>query len=83
METLIDALKAMQKATCTELAARLGVEPAEAIRMLREHEETGEVTSVNGYWSVSVQQTAVKEKTVSERKAESPVTLFVPLIMGC
>ncbi|MFP1483276.1 hypothetical protein ACLB1S_11590 [Escherichia coli] len=39
METLIDTLKAMQKVTCTELAASLGIEPAEAIKMLREYEE--------------------------------------------
>ncbi|MXC49193.1 DUF1627 domain-containing protein [Escherichia coli] len=70
METLIDTLKAMQKATCTELAARLGVEPAEAIKMLREHEELGEVVSVNGYWSVPDKQTAVKEKTVPACNAE-------------
>lgn len=62
METLIDTLKAMQKVTCTELATSLGIAPAEAIKMLREYEEQGEVVSVNGYWSVSERQSGVKEK---------------------
>ena len=70
METLIDTLKAMQKVTCTELAASLGIEPAEAIKMLREYEELGEVVSVNGYWSVSERQTGVKEKKVTVCKVE-------------
>ncbi|MCJ1200809.1 hypothetical protein K9T77_10250, partial [Escherichia coli] len=70
METLIDTLKAMQKVTCTELATSLGIAPAEAIKMLREYEEQGEVVSVNGYWSVSERQTGVKEKKVTVCKVE-------------
>ncbi|EJE3972246.1 DUF1627 domain-containing protein [Escherichia coli] len=77
METLIDTLKAMQKVTCTELATSLGIAPAEAIKMLREYEEQGEVVSVNGYWSVSERQSGVKEKTVPVCKAERKSRMVV------
>ncbi|EPB6706589.1 DUF1627 domain-containing protein [Escherichia coli] len=77
METLIDTLKAMQKVTCTELATSLGIAPAEAIKMLREYEEQGEVVSVNGYWPVSERQSGVKEKTVPVCKAERKSRMVV------
>ncbi|MDV5239171.1 DUF1627 domain-containing protein [Leclercia adecarboxylata] len=50
METVIQALKAMGKATAREVASRLDIEPATALNMLREHEATEEVTQINGYW---------------------------------
>ena len=52
METVIDALSAMGKTTCRELAARMKIEPREALEMLREQEEIGTVALLNGYWSV-------------------------------
>lgn len=50
METVLDALKAMGKATAREIAARLKIEPATALNMLREHEDAGEITQTNGFW---------------------------------
>ena len=41
MESVIDALKAMKKATYREVAARLDIEPVEALNMLREHKQQG------------------------------------------
>lgn len=52
METVLDALKAMDKATCREVAARLDIEPVEALTMLREHEEQGLCNFFDGAWSV-------------------------------
>lgn len=52
METVIQALNVMGKATAREVASRLGIEPATALNMLREHEEGEEVTQSNGYWVV-------------------------------
>ena len=49
METVIQALNVMGKATAREVASRLGIEPATALNMLREHEEGEEVTQSNGY----------------------------------
>ncbi|EPK3898151.1 hypothetical protein [Enterobacter ludwigii] len=43
METVLDTLKAMGKATYREVAARLDIEPVEALNMLREHKEQGYV----------------------------------------
>lgn len=53
MDTILDVLKAMEKATAREIAARMKIEPAAVIGMLREHEERNEVIQVNGYWKVS------------------------------
>lgn len=52
METVIQALNVMGKATAREVASRLGIEPATALNMLREHEESEEVIQSNGYWIV-------------------------------
>lgn len=52
METVIQALNVMGKATAREVASRLGIEPATALNMLREHEEGEEVIQSNGYWVV-------------------------------
>jgi hypothetical protein len=45
MESVIDALKAMGKATYLDVAARLDIEPVEALKMLREQKEEGCVIS--------------------------------------
>jgi Mn-dependent DtxR family transcriptional regulator len=52
METVLDTLKAMGKTTCRDLAARMKIEPREALEMLREQEGLETVTFLNGYWSV-------------------------------
>jgi hypothetical protein len=53
METVLDALKSMGKATAREIAARMKIEPATALDMLRELEESVHVTQSNGYWMVT------------------------------
>ena len=52
METVLDALKAMGKASYHEVAARLDIEPVEALKMLREHKEEGLCDFFDGAWSV-------------------------------
>ena len=53
METVISVLSVMVKATAREIAARLKIEPVEALTMLREQEESGTVTFINGYWDIA------------------------------
>lgn len=64
METVLDALKAMGKATAREISARMKIDVKEILEMLREHEELDQVALVNGWW----QLTAVK-KTQPKPKA--------------
>lgn len=52
MESVIDALKAMGKATYLDVAARLDIEPVEALKMLREQKEEGVCDFLDGAWSV-------------------------------
>ncbi|WP_445435651.1 DUF1627 domain-containing protein [Citrobacter amalonaticus] len=59
METVIDVLKAMGKANAREIAARLKIEPVEALTMLREQEESGTVTFINGYWDIASNDASV------------------------
>lgn len=53
MKTVLNALKVMGKATAREIAARLEIDPAEAIAMLRESEGRAEVVQANGYWQIA------------------------------
>lgn len=73
METVLDALKAMEKATAREIAARMAIEPRDALEMLNEQQETGAVTFLNGYWSLSGIAPA---KTV-KRKTPKPTTVKI------
>ncbi|KZQ32645.1 hypothetical protein A3464_00155 [Enterobacter genomosp. O] len=52
MESVIDALKAMGKATYLDVAGRLDIEPVEALKMLREQKEEGLCDFFDGSWSV-------------------------------
>lgn len=52
MASVIDALKAMGKATYLDVAARLDIEPVEALKMLREQKEEGLCDFFDGSWSV-------------------------------
>ncbi|EBY1954730.1 DUF1627 domain-containing protein [Salmonella enterica subsp. enterica serovar Sandiego] len=67
MESVLDALKAIGKATAREIAARLGIEARDALEMLREQQEAGAVEFLNGYWSLS----GVTTKT-TEGRAQEP-----------
>ncbi|EAS2833721.1 hypothetical protein AV553_22680 [Salmonella enterica] len=53
METVIDVLKAMGKASYREVAARLEIEPVEALNMLREQREQGLCDFFDGGWEVT------------------------------
>lgn len=56
---IIDVLKVMGKATTREIAARLKIEPVEALAILREQEDLGAVTFINGYWDVATDDAPV------------------------
>lgn len=71
METVLDALKAMKKATYREVAARLDIEPVEALNMLREQKEQGLCDFVDGGWFLG---TATEQKPKRIRpKQQSPL----------
>lgn len=76
METILDVLKAMEKATAREIAARMKIEPAAVIGMLREHEERNEVIQVNGYWKVSTGEVKSQPEVISS-VSEAPVSVSV------
>lgn len=56
---IIDVLKVMGKATTREIAARLKIEPVEALAILREQEDLGAVTFINGYWDIATDDAPV------------------------
>lgn len=65
MENILDALKAMGKATYLEVAARLDVEPVEALKMLREQKELGLCDFYDGSWFVG---TACEQKRIRPKQ---------------
>lgn len=71
MESVVDALKAMGKATYHEVAARLDIEPVEALKMLREHKEEGLCDFFDGAWSVGT----AKEQKPKRIRAKQPSQL--------
>lgn len=84
METVLDALKAMGKATAREIAARMVIEPRDALEMLNEQQEIGTVKFLNGYWSLSglAPAKAVKRKTPKpEAPKESTVKIGEPQML--
>ncbi|EBA7762811.1 hypothetical protein CBF06_07475 [Salmonella enterica] len=71
METVTDALKEMGKATAREVAARLGIEVRDALEMLSEQQEAGELEFLNGYWSLSGIAPVTKKTTkTTKRRAQ-------------
>ncbi|EAQ6363894.1 hypothetical protein DEI78_04270 [Salmonella enterica subsp. enterica serovar Oranienburg] len=70
METVIDALKAMGKASYREVAARLKIEPVEALNMLREQREQGLCDFFGGAWEVT--EGAVENSAMAPQ-SEKPV----------
>ncbi|HHD7240505.1 TPA: DUF1627 domain-containing protein [Enterobacter cloacae] len=71
METVLDALKAMKKATYREVAARLDIEPVEALNMLREHKQQGLCDFFDGAWSVGTAKEQARE--LAKAPAVAPV----------
>lgn len=69
METILDALKAMKKASAREIAARLDIEPQDALSMLREQKERGLCDFADGGWFLGTAKNQkpkrVREKTTS------------------
>ena len=63
METVLDALQAMGKATVREVAARMKIEPVEALNMLREYRELGRCDFGAGGWRLTGSETAPAEKS--------------------
>jgi hypothetical protein len=53
METILEALKAMGKATAREISARMKIDVKEILVMLREHEELNQIELVNGWWQLT------------------------------
>ncbi len=79
MENVLDALKAMGKATYLEVAARLDVEPVEALKILREQKDLGLCDFYDGSWSVG---TASEQKLKRIRpKQTSPLVAAVLSVM--
>lgn len=81
METVIDALKAMGKATYREVAARLDIDPVEALKMLREQKELGACNFYDGVWSLC----AVKEqkpKRIRPKKTSPLVERVLAAMQG-
>ncbi|MCU6262199.1 DUF1627 domain-containing protein [Escherichia coli] len=71
METVIGVLKAMGKASYREVAARLKIEPVEALNMLREQREQGLCDFYEGGWEITGGE---GKKTSSRKPAVKPVT---------
>ncbi|HIF6257907.1 TPA: DUF1627 domain-containing protein [Enterobacter ludwigii] len=86
METVLDALKAMKKATYREVAARLDIEPVEALNMLREQKEQGLCDFFDGAWSVGTAKEQEKQRAVApvnqapRLKGEEPAPVAANMI---
>ncbi|ENJ1323438.1 DUF1627 domain-containing protein [Salmonella enterica] len=86
METVTDALKAMGKATAREVAAKLGIEVRDALEMLSEQQEAGELEFLNGYWSLSgiapvTTKTTERRAQETETPKESVVKIGEPQML--
>lgn len=71
METVIQVLEKMGRATYREVAARLKIEPVEALNMLREHKDQGLCDFFDGAWSVGSAKEQARQK--AKLQAEAPV----------
>ncbi|WP_368766745.1 DUF1627 domain-containing protein [Enterobacter hormaechei] len=79
METVLDVLKAMGKATYREVAARLDIEPVTALTLLREQKEQGLCDFSDGGWFLG---TATEQKPKRIRpKQESPLVGSILAVM--
>lgn len=81
METVLDALKAMDKATYREVAARLDIEPVEALTMLREHEEQGLCSFFDGAWAVGTAKEQ-KPKRIRSKQVSPLVDKVLSAMQG-
>ena len=81
MESVVDALKAMGKATYHEVAARLDIEPVEALKMLREHKEEGLCNFFDGAWSVGTAKEQ-KPKRIRPKQPSQLVERVLSALQG-
>ena len=81
MESVIDALKAMGKATYLDVAARLDIEPVEALKMLREQKEEGLCDFFDGSWSVGTAKEH-KPKRISPKQPSPLVERVLSAMQG-
>lgn len=84
METVLEALKLMGKATAREISARMKIDVREILGILREHEELEQIELVNGWWQLTGSgaktprvKPAVPAVKVANRK-EGPVSPAAP-----
>ncbi|HDR2380104.1 TPA: DUF1627 domain-containing protein [Enterobacter kobei] len=68
METVIQALEKMGRATYREVAARLDIEPVEALNMLREQREQGLCDFSDGGWFIGSARDAKRVAFVPQPK---------------
>ncbi|MFQ3396281.1 hypothetical protein P9477_22775 [Enterobacter mori] len=73
METVLDALKAMGKASYREVAARLKIESVEALNMLREHRDRGECEFGEGGWWLTGSKSVLKTESTEKPKSEKRI----------
>jgi len=81
MESVIDALKAMGKATYLDVAARLDIEPVEALKMLREQKEEGLCDFFDGSWSVGTAEEQ-KPKRIRPKQVSPLVERVLSAMQG-
>lgn len=81
METVLDALKAMGKATYRELASRLDIEPVEALAMLREQKEQGLCDFSDGGWFLGT-ATEQKPKRIRPKQESELVGRILAAMQG-
>ena len=53
MKSVLNALSGMGKSSCTEIAARLGKDVRDMLKILQSMQDQGKVSFLNGYWSLA------------------------------
>lgn len=53
MKSVLIALSGMGKSSCTEIAARLGKDVRDMLKILQSMQDQGKVSFLNGYWSLA------------------------------
>jgi len=81
METVLDALKAMGKATYRDVAARLDIEPVVALNMLREQKEQGLCDFSDGGWFLGT-ATEQKPKRIRPKQESELVDRILAVMQG-
>lgn len=81
METVLDVLKAMGKATYRDVAARLDIEPVVALNMLREQKEQGLCDFSDGGWFLGT-ATEQKPKRIRPKQGSELVGRILAVMQG-